>query len=269
MNRIDVSILVFGALAGLGSLAAARRWPGGIWLHRLRERVAPYLRCYVRRSPATFAYAGILVVTTWVVAGVGPRISFALLRSQSTNLANLRTHPLNVIFRSMFWSGSTAVLPVIALLAAVLAPAEVWLGTARLILVFLAGHVGATLATAVALDHGYFTSAGDKGIDRTIDVGVSYGTFCVAAVLVHRLPQRWRIPFAAVLLLVFGLLAFVFGKTFTDFGHFVSVLIGFAIYPLVRGRSVDARARIPLYRPWAAAGVTSTRPRAPVSTART
>ena len=77
-----------------------------------------------------------------------------------------------------------------------------------------------------------------------------------------------RIPFAAVLLLVFGLLAFVFGKTFTDFGHFVSVLIGFAIYPLVRGRSVDARARIPLYRPWAAAGVTSTRPQAPASTAR-
>jgi hypothetical protein len=253
VNRLDIFLLALAAVAGLASLAAARGWPGGLWLHRLRVRFAPYVLTYMRRSPATFTYAAILVVTTWVVAGVGPRISLALLRSQSTNLDNLRSHPFDVLFRSMFWSGSTTVLPVIALLALILAPAEVWLGTARLIFVFVVGHVGATLATAVAIDHGYFTSAADKGIDRTIDVGVSYGTFCVAAVLVHRLPQRWRIPFGTALLLVFGLLAFAFARTFTDFGHFVSVLIGFAIYPLVRGKSVAQRARIPLYRPWAAA----------------
>jgi hypothetical protein len=251
VNRLDIFILVLAGLAAVGSLAAAHGWPGGLQLQRAWRRVEPYAGCYIRRSPATFTYAGILAVTTWVVAGVGPGISDALLRSQSTNLHNLRTHPLDVLFRSMFWTGSTTVLPVMVLLALVLAPAEVWLGSARLIFVFVVGHVGATLATAVALDHGYFTSAGDKGIDRTIDVGVSYGTFCVAAVLAHRLPRRLQLPFAAALLLVFGLLAFVFGNTFTDFGHFVSVLIGFAIYPLVRGRHVAERARIPLYRPWA------------------
>jgi cytosine/uracil/thiamine/allantoin permease len=69
-------------------------------------------------------------------------------------------------------------------------------------------------------------------------------------VLVHRLPRPVRIPYAVTLLLVFGLLAFVLDKTFTDFGHFVSVLIGFAIYPVVHSRSVDDRAHIPLYRPW-------------------
>ena len=253
MNRLDISLFAVAVLVALASLAAARGWRVGVWLQGLVQRAAPYVTCYVRRSPATFAYAGILVVTTWVVAGVGPRISLALLRSQSTNLENLRSHPFDVLFRSMFWSGSTAVLPVIALLALVLAPAEVWLGTARLILVFVTGHVGATLATALAIRHGWFVSAGDKGIDRTIDVGVSYGTFCVAAVLVHRLPRPWQLPFAAAMLLVFCLFAFVVGKTFTDFGHLVSVLIGFAVYPLLRSRSVEERARIPLYRPWAAA----------------
>ena len=46
------------------------------------------------------------------------------------------------------------------------------------------------------------------------------------------------------------MIAFVTGRTFTDFGHFVAVLIGLLIYPVVRSRSVQRRALIPLYRPW-------------------
>ena len=193
MNRLDITILVAAGFVAAASLAAARRWPFGVRLQRRWQQVEPYLGAYIRRSPATFTYAGIIAVTTWVVAGLNARTSDALLRAQSTNLDNLRTHPLDVLFRSMFFSGSTAALPVVALIAAVLAPAEVWLGSARLIFVFVAGHVGATLITALALSQGYYASAGDFEIDRAIDVGVSYGLFCVAAVLFS---WAWRRKYA-------------------------------------------------------------------------
>lgn len=49
-----------------------------------------------------------------------------------------------MLFRSAFWSGTTVYLPFLILLVVVLAPAEEWLGTFRLILVFWLGHVGAT-----------------------------------------------------------------------------------------------------------------------------
>ena len=144
------------------------------------------------------------------------------------------------------------VLPVITLLAAVLAPAEVWLGTLRLIFVFAVGHVGATLITALALSQGALSTSGPTahGTAGAVDVGVSYGLFCVAGVLTYRIPGPWRFLYAGVLVGVFAFFAFVVGRTFTDFGHFVTVLIGLAIYPLVRSRSVERRARIPLYRPW-------------------
>jgi hypothetical protein len=236
--------------AWLTAVGAAHHWPGASVLHRLWRRLEPYLSAYVRASPATFIYAGIIFVTTWVAAGVTSSQRNALLRAQSTNLHNLRTHPVDVLFRSAFWSGSTLFLPFLLLLAIVLAPAEEWLGTFRLILIFALGHVGATLLTAVAISHGYFVSSGDPGIARTIDVGVSYGAFCVAGVLTYRLPKRWRPPYAAALVLVFGLLAFVLSQTFTEFGHFVSVLIGLAAYPFVRAQGVVERAGLPLYRPW-------------------
>jgi hypothetical protein len=249
VNRLDLFVLTVAGVAWFTAVGAAHRWPGASFLGRLWRRVEPYLGAYVRSAPATFILAGILFVTTWVVAGVNPSQRAALLRAQSTNLYNLRTHPVDVLFRSVFWSGSTLFVPFLVLLVVVVAPAEAWLGTFRLILIFALGHVGATLLTAVAISHGFFSSTGDHDLGRTIDVGISYGALCVAGVLVYRLPKRWRLPYAIALVVAFGLAAFVDG-TFTDFGHFVSILIGFAAYPFTRAESVAARAGRPAYRPW-------------------
>jgi Rhomboid-like protein len=250
VDRFDLFILSVAGLAWLVAVGAAHGWPGAELVHRLWRRVEPYLGAYVRRSPATFTYAGIIFVTTWVVAGLNSPERAALLRTQSTNLDNLGAHPVDVLFRSAFWSGTTVFLPLLFVFVVILAPAEAWLGTFRLILIFALGHVGATLATAVAISHGFFSAPGQSGIARTTDVGISYGTVCVAAVLTYRLPKRWRAPYAAVLVLVFALAAFVVSPTFTDFGHFVSVLIGLLAYPFVRAQSVAERARRPMYRPW-------------------
>src|SRR5579862_6307645 len=175
VDRFDIVVLSVVGVAWLIGVGAARRWPGAVFLRRGWRRVEPYVGSYVRNSPATFIYAGIIFVTTWVAAGLPVVQRNALLRTQSTNLHNLRTHAVDVLFRSAFWSGSTTYLPFLLLLAVVLAPAEAWLGSFRLILIFLLGHVGATLVTAVALSHGLFSSSGGTGLARTIDVGVSYG----------------------------------------------------------------------------------------------
>src|SRR5581483_10396921 len=161
LDRFDIVILSFAGLAWLTAVGAAHHLPGASVLHRSWRRVEPYLGSYVRSSPGTFVYAGVIFVTTWVAAGVPSVQRNALFRTQSTNLHNLRTHPVDVLFRSAFWSGATTYLPFLLLLAVVLAPAEEWLGTFRLILVFALGHVGATLITAVALSHGLFTTTDD------------------------------------------------------------------------------------------------------------
>lgn len=249
MNRFDLAVLCVAAFAWLTAVGTAHRWPGASVVERAWRRAEPYLGAYARCSPATFIYAGVVFVTTWVAAGLGAAQRNALLRTQSTNLHNLRTHPVDVLFRSAFWSGTTNVLPFLVLLV-VLAPAEAWLGTFRLVLVFWLGHVGATLLTAVAISHGAFTSAGEEGIAHTVDVGVSYGTLCAAGILTYRLPARWRLPYGAALVLLFALLAFVANRTFADFGHFLSVVIGLAAYPFTRAEGVAERALRPLFRPW-------------------
>jgi len=48
------------------------------------------------------------------------------------------------------------------------------------------------------------TSTGGTCLARTIDVGVSYGAFCIAGVLAYRLPMPWRVLYAAALLAIFA-----------------------------------------------------------------
>ncbi len=249
MSRPDIMLLVIAGLVAAVWYVVAHEWPAGVRLRQGWVRVKPYAFSYVKSSPATFLYAVVIMLTTWIVAGSNQRLASALLRDQSTNLSNLRHHAIDVLLRSAFWSGSSYALPTIALLAVVLAPAEFWLGTRRAILVFAIGHIGATLLTAAGLQLALHFGRAPQGIERTIDVGVSYGTVCVAGVLAYRLPAPWRYAWAAGLLGVFGLKAGLSGD-FADYGHVAAVLLGYACYPLTLDAGVRERGRVPIYRPW-------------------
>src|SRR5438477_5733859 len=104
----------------------------------------------VRANPATFVYLFTLIVTSAIIRGAGRRIADSLLRTQSTNLSNLRHDPVHVLFTSAFWLND-GFRPLLLILpfALVLAPVERWIGSARAILVFALGHVGATIITAL------------------------------------------------------------------------------------------------------------------------
>ncbi len=217
-------------------LLASSRWPRLDPVRRRAQALWELARIYVRSAPGTYLYLFVLLITSWVLQTSSRGIAERLVLERSTNLHHLATDPVRVLVASAFWvAAAWQVLPWAVLFTLVLAPAERWLGTLRWAIVFAAGHIGATLLTAAGLWVAIQLNAVDESVSRSADVGVSYGFLAVAAVLVYRLPRRFRLAYVALLggYLVIALFA---RGTFTDAGHLVAVLIGLACCPLALGR---------------------------------
>ncbi|MFJ3672000.1 rhomboid-like protein [Streptomyces sp. NPDC090106] len=196
---------------------------------------------YVRGAPGTYLWLAVLFVTTVALHHMSPQFEDEFLRQRSTNIHELSNNPVRVLVSSAMWIDGGRWLPYALLFSVFHAPAEHWLGTGRWLAVCAAAHVLASLISEGALlwavRHGM---APGSSVD-TLDIGVSYALAGVIAVLAYRIPRPWRYPYAAAVLIVYGV-PLVTGRSFTDLGHFTSVLIGFGCYPLVRGR---ARQRNP------------------------
>jgi hypothetical protein len=87
---------------------------------------------------------------------------------------------------------------------------------------------------------------------RTIDVGVSYGAYCCAALLVYRLRMPYRIPvwgaLLAYLLYQASLSDFDAAVDYTSLGHLTAFAIGIGLYPLTRSAFARAHRRDPWIR---------------------
>lgn len=206
-----------------------------------RSQAWPCAAAFVRSAPATYGYLAILFVTTWLLASASARLADRVLLAESTNLHHLARDPVRVLVGSAFWLSSSRDLLVSAVLfTLVLAPVERRIGAWRMGGVFAIGHVGATLLTAAGLWVALRFDAVERSVVDARDVGASYGAFAVAAALAYLLQQSLRLPYAAVLLGYVALMIPLSG-TFTDYGHLLACLLGFACYPLVR----RARRRLP------------------------
>jgi hypothetical protein len=75
----------------------------------------------------------------------------------------------------------------------------------------------------------------DLTLVHSVDVGISYGFYAVAAALTYRFPARWRSLYTVALLTNLVVVA-IASREFSDVGHLCAVLIGLASYPLVRSR---------------------------------
>ena len=184
---------------------------------------------YVRTAPFTFAYLGVLLGTTALLALSSERGRTMLLRASSTNLNHLGHTPVRVLVASALWFQGLSVATWVLLFVVVLAAVEQALGTRRAVAVFAAGHIGATLLTALALWIGIRAGTFSPRLDDSVDVGVSYGFVAAAAAFTFVLPRRLRLPYVAALLgyLMFRLVA---AHTFTDAGHLVALAIGYGLW---------------------------------------
>ena len=115
------------------------------------------------------------------------------------------------------------------------AQAERWLGTVRWLVVCVAAHVLATLASEGALLEAVRRGIAPDSAVHTLDIGVSYSLAGVIAVLTYRIAAPWRYPCLAAVLAFYGL-PILRAPTLSACGHFISVVIGLGCYPLVRGR---------------------------------
>ncbi|AOR37257.1 hypothetical protein BFF78_23270 [Streptomyces fodineus] len=180
-------------------------------------------------------WLAVLFVTTVALHQMSPEFEQHFLRQRSTNIHELSHNPVRVLVASAMWIDSGRWLPYVLLYSVFHAQAERWLGTPRWLAVCALAHVLATLISEGALLVAIQGGVAHHSAVNTLDIGVSYALAGVIGVLTYRIAPPWRYAYLLVVLILFGL-PLAEGPTFTDLGHFVSVLIGLACYPLTRSR---------------------------------
>lgn len=188
----------------------------------------------VRGAPLTVGWLGVLFVTTVLQRSMSSSELHHVLGDRSTNLANLSSEPLRVLFTSLFWIDGAFWLPYLLLFCIFHIPAERWLGSLRWLAVGLSAHVLATYISEGALWLAIRDGVAKDSMVNTLDVGVSYFLAGIMGVLAYHIARPWRWLYLAGVLGAYGipLLADV---TFTEIGHFASILIGLLACPIVRG----------------------------------
>ncbi|WP_245668670.1 rhomboid-like protein [Nocardia xishanensis] len=195
--------------------------------HLLR-RILPAIRRHLGAAPASTAYAFTLFVTWWTLRGLGEAVQHRLILSASTNLANMRRDPVQVLVASAFWTeGKFPWLTILEFLV-VMAAAERWLGTGRWILLFATGHIGATLITVTGISRAIDRGLIPLRVAIAPDVGASYGFTAVLAAMAFRFRGVVRALWATTLVVVLAAAIWI-GPTFTDYGHLCAALIGLAV----------------------------------------
>lgn len=189
---------------------------------------------FVRSAPGTFIYFFALLVTSWSLQGLNPRLADQLVQFQSTNLDNLTDRPVQVLVLSAFWTTGGGAAWLLLRFAFVMAPVERRLGTRRWLVIFASAHVLATLVTVTGISLGIGRGAADPGLLDVIDVGVSYGLYGVVGALTWLLASS-RLRIAWVLAALASIVLSGLGdEAFTNVGHLLSISIGLAFFPLIR-----------------------------------
>ncbi len=227
-----IALVLFVVTIGFDWLMATERWRRLDPLRRSWREWRPRVLGYLRSAPGTYVYLFVLLITSWVLQTSSSKIANMLLLERSTNLHHLERDPVRVLFSSAFWVGGLGTwLMWLILFSAFVAPVEQWIGTARTALIFFVGHVGATLITATGLWIALHSDLVESSTVNTRDVGASYGFAAVAAVLAYRFRRVLRLAYTLVLLGVAGG-AIAVNHDFTNWGHLIALIFGFACYPI-------------------------------------
>ncbi|HEX7406010.1 MAG TPA: rhomboid-like protein [Candidatus Nanopelagicaceae bacterium] len=221
---------LFLLVIGTERVMLSERWPQLDGVRRRWNHWSPKAKAYMRSAPGTFTYLFVLVITTWVLQTSSSKIANELLLARSTNLHHLFGDPMRVLFGSAFWvSSGEELLFTILIFSLIVAQVERWLGTARTVVIFFLGHVGATVIVALWLWASLNFTYVKSPITNAQDVGASYGFAALAAILAFRisLPRRWL--YITVVLAIAGI-DLTLEPSFTNWGHAIAVALGFISY---------------------------------------
>ena len=194
---------------------------------------------FITGAPLTYTWLVALMVTTAIQNHLTGRKLHTVLLHRSTNIYELGTDPLEVLFSSLLWIDGKNLEPYLLLFTIFLAPAEHWLGHLRWLTVGLTTHIGATYVSEGLLYLAIHHREASERLLHSRDIGVSYFLVGVMAVLTYHIVKPWRWGYLGVLFVIFGFPLITMDKTELDFsaiGHFVSILIGLAFYPMARDR---------------------------------
>lgn len=201
---------------------------------------------FVTGAPLTYGWLFVLMITTIIQNELPGRQLRWVLLHRSTNIHQLGTDPLGVLFSSLLWIDGKSLEPYLLLFTLFLAPAEHWLGQLRWLTVGLTAHLLGTYASEGIL---YYAIEGHYAPERMVnarDIGVSYFLVAILGVLTYRIARPWCWAYLAVLFVIFGIPLLSLGShgghgghglNFTAIGHFASLVIGLCFYPMARGRN--------------------------------
>jgi hypothetical protein len=222
----------------LGSLAPVR------WV---RTSTRGWLPTW-RTTPFTIVYVTLIAIGSVVLSLLDAGDHDAVLRTSSTDVHHLSTHPIFVLVTSALWvdgvvDGVLAVL-VLGVLATIL---ERRVGTRWVVAIFASGHVVATLLTEGAVAVEIHVGMLPSSAASRIDVGASYGLAALLGATAGLLPRRIRTTGVIAAWIYLG---WPIANRFdmTSWGHLIALAVGVCWWPFLPGMARLARMA-PLQRP--------------------
>ncbi|TJZ50403.1 hypothetical protein FCH28_23485 [Streptomyces piniterrae] len=201
-------------------------------------RATDWLLAWIRSTPGTHIWLLIIGITSLVIASASEGLEHFLLHRTSSNIHELNEHPLPSLLISGFWIEQPgSFLLYVVMFELLHANVERWMGTWRWLLTVAAAHVAATLASQELVLLAIEGHRLPRSMTHVVDIGVSYGLAAAAGVLTYRLRPLWRHVYLAVVLAFFAV-PLMTGATFTDFGHAIALVMGYAAWPLTPAASV-------------------------------
>ncbi|SOJ53559.1 hypothetical protein MSIMFB_01060 [Mycobacterium simulans] len=204
------------------SYVRPKAWPNAVWR-------------FIASAPLTYLWVTVLLITTIIARHLTRRQYHTVVVDGSTNIYELSTDPLDVLFYSLLWIDGRYWTPYLVLFTLFLAPAERWLGQARWLTVGLTAHIAATYISEGLLYLAIQHHLEPQRLVHARDIGVSYFLVGVTAVLAYRVAPPWRWVYLAVLITIFAV-PLIGNLNFTGIGHFSAIFIGLCFFPLTRDR---------------------------------
>lgn len=177
------------------------------------------------RVRLTVSYAAALAGIAITLVLLGPPTQDRIIQAASTNLDNLGRGRLETLLGSAFVADAGPIYLWLPGLICLLALAELLWRSGRLALVFITGHVGATLLVAAGLTAAVQFGWLPWSIGFAPDVGMSYGAAAVLGALTAAIPRRWRPAWLGWWLAV-ALGTSALCADFTDVGHSIALVLG-------------------------------------------